>query len=124
MLIVDIDLSVTVGAREDWTALWTDEELTVFYGFSLGAGTPKIFRAAAKALRAVAVSRALIARQFSIGSYSENTEKAAEILNAKAKEYEDAADKMEGPISTYVEYDWNNFAANARLWRKALYGEI
>jgi len=122
LLITDIDLSVTTGNREDFTIFFTDEEITEFWNFALGAGDAKIFRAAAHALRSIAVSRALIARMIRIGSYQEDTKGASEILNAKAKEYDDIADKIEGPYSSYVSYDWTSASLRARLWREAILG--
>ena len=120
LLTTDIDLAVVTGNREDWTVFFTDEEIDAFYGMALGVGDPKIFRAAAFALRTMAISRILIARIITIGSYSENTKGIGEALNAKAKEYDDIADKLEGPYSSYVSYDWTVFAWRARLWREAI----
>jgi len=125
LLTTDIDLAVVTGNREDWTVFFTDEEIDAFYGMALGVGDPKIFRAAAFALRTMAISRALITRIITIGSYSENSQgvAVAELLNSKAKEYEDIASSLEGPYSSYVSYDFTVFAYRARLWRKALMNE-
>jgi len=123
LLTTDIDLAVVTGNREDWTVFFTDEEIDAFYGMALGAGDAKIFRAAAFALRTMAISRALITRIITIGSYSENTKGIGEALNAKAKEYEDIASSLEGPYSSYVSYDWDVFSYASRLWREALMNE-
>ena len=125
LLITDIDLSVTTGNREDFTIFFSDEEIDAFYGMALGAGDAKIFRAAAFALRTMAISRALITRIITIGSYSENSQgvAVAELLNSKAKEYEDIASSLEGPYSSYVSYDWDVFSYASRLWREALMNE-
>lgn len=120
LLTTDIDLSVITGDRAGWTVLFDDDEIDVFYALALGAGDAKIFRAAAHALRAIAISRALIARIFRIGSYSEDTTKLVTALNDKAKEYDDMADKIEGPYSSYISYDFDNFSYRARLWREEL----
>jgi len=123
LLTTDIDLAVTTGNREDFTIFFSDEEIDAFYGMALGVGDAKIFRAAAFALRTMAISRILIARQITIGSYSESTKGIGEALNAKAKEYDDIADAIEGPYSSYVSPDFSVFSYRARLWREAIMNE-
>ena len=122
LLIVDIDLSVTTGDRANFTVFFDDEEITAFWTMAIGVGDAKIFRGAAIGLRTLAISRALIARIIKIGSYSEDTQgKAiAEVLNAKAKEYDDMAESIEGPYSSYVELDFTDAGYRARLWRDAI----
>jgi len=125
LLLTDIDLSVITGDRANWTVFFDDEEIDIFYGLAIGAGDAKIFRGAALGLRTLAISRALIARIITIGSYSENSNGAAiaKLLNDKAKEYDALADSIEGPYSSYVSYDFTDAGYRARLWREALMDE-
>ena len=117
LLIVDIDLSVTTGDRENWTAFFSNEEIEEFYTLSAN----NIWRAAAMALRTIAVSKSLLAKAFHIGDYSESATEIdiANILNQKAAEYESLATSY-GPLSTVQEFDYNTFSWRARQWRKAL----
>jgi len=121
LLVVDIDLTTTVGPREDWSVFFTNEEIDVFLALAVN----NVWRASAIALRAIAVSKALMAKAFSIGDYSESATEiqVAETLNRKAEEFDELAVKYGGPYSSVQSFDFTNFAFRARTWRDALVGD-
>ncbi len=111
LLCVDLDFTTTVGDRMDITTFFSDQEYEEFY--SLVANN--LWRAAAMALRTIAVSKALLAKAFSIGDYSESATEVdvARLLNEKSAEYEKIALNF-GPYSGIQQFDWTVHAFRAR----------
>ena len=117
LLCTDIDLSVTTGDREDWTALFSDEEYQEFYSLA----DNNLWRAAAMALRTIAVSKALLAKAFHIGDYSESATEldVARLLNDKAAEYDKMASQY-SPYSGVQQFDHTVWALRRRTWSDEL----
>lgn len=67
------------------------------------------------ALRTIAVSKALLAKAFSIGDYSESATEmdVAKLLNEKAKEYDKIAVSF-SPVSTIQQFDHTVWAFRRR----------
>jgi len=121
LLIVDIDLSSippVVVDRAEWSVFFSDSEIDVFLALAVN----NVWRASAMALRAIAVSKALLAKAFRIGDYSESATEidVARALNEKAEEMDKLAVKYGGPYSSVQEFDFGSFSWRARLWKKAM----
>jgi len=103
--IADIDLTTTVGNRDLWTVLFTDEEIGVF----LSRASSDTNLASAYALLAIASSRALLAKSKRLGDYSEDLSKIASELRAQAKAFMDAATNT--PAADFAEQVLTDFSA-------------
>ena len=124
LLTVDIDLSSTppvVVDRKEWSVFFSDGEIDVFLALAVN----NVWRASAIALRAIAVSKALLAKAFSIGDYSESATEiqVAETLNRKAEEFDELSKKYGGPYSSVQNFDYGSFSWRARTWRDAIVGD-
>ena len=102
--IGDVDTTTTTGSRSDWTIILTDEEIEAF----LTETGDDVNLAAAYALRAIAASKAHLAKMVKIGDYSQDTKMISYYLNQMADKYE--AMSEEGPAAAIAEQTVTDFA--------------
>ena len=114
LAISDIDLTTTVGARSDWTVLFTDEELGVF----LSQAASNIAQAAAYALRTMAASRALVAKLVRLGDYMEDMKIVSFYLSQMADKYEKQAQSE--PSGLAAEVAQTDFTARDIIYNREL----
>ena len=110
LLIADIDTTTTTGNREDWTILFTDEEINSF----LSQCDSDINLACAMAMRSIASSRVLLAKAVKIGDYEGDLTK----VHASCLKSADAFEKKaaETPYFDYAEMNLSDFSARDITW--------
>ena len=106
-----------VGDVTEATAVLSDEQIQVY----LDLQSNDLFMSAAMALRAMAASKAIIAKMKSAGNYSEDTRSIASGLLSIAKDLEAAA--INTPAEAQVEIILNDFNYNNIIRNKVLRGE-
>lgn len=102
--IGDVDTTTTTGSRADWTIIFTDEEINAF----LARSSNDVNLASAYALRAVAASRAHLAKMVKIGDYTQDTKTLYKGLLEMAQSYEDAVNNT--PVIGWAEQSVTDFA--------------
>ena len=112
--IGDVDTTTTAGARSTWTVIFTDEEIQ---SFITRAGSD-VNLSSAYALRAIAASRAMMAKMVKIGDYTQDLRQLAKELRDSADAYEKAAG--ETPSIDYAEQAVTDFAARDIIWNRDL----
>jgi hypothetical protein len=104
----DFDLTVTTGAREDWTCCFTDEEITSF----LDRAFDSIYMADCLALHSISNSKALLSIRRKMGDYDEDLTNISIQLRQQAKEFQDLAKaEMEIPADAVAEVANDEFSA-------------
>jgi len=117
LAIADIDMTTTVGNREDWTCLFTDEELAIF----LAQAGDNIWSAASIALYSVAASKSMLAKVRKLGDFSEDLTKLADSIRAQAKVYAGMADSA--PAGAFAAMGFTDFSYRNIAWNRGLRGE-
>lgn len=118
--ISDINLSQTDGNRDEWTTLFSNEELQVF----LTRAADDMNLASYYALMVVASSKSMLAKRRTLGDYSEDLTQLAVQIRAQAKAYYDdyAATVLGAPACDYAEQSVSDFAINDILNNQAARG--
>lgn len=106
-----------IGDVTESTAVLTDEQIQVY----LDLQSNDLFMTAAMALRAMAASKAVVAKLKVAGNYSEDTRSIARLLLDTAKELESSA--MMTPADAQSEIILNDFNYNNIIQNKILRGE-
>ena len=102
--IADVDITTAIGDRDDWTCLFTDEELQIF----LDRASSDLNMSAYYALMSVAANRALLARKRKLGDFEEDMSKVADEVRKQALAYRDQSERE--PAVGWAEQSVTDFA--------------
>lgn len=103
-----------VGDVTESSAVLSDEQIQVYLDLQSG----DIFMSAAMALRAMAASKAVVAKLKVAGNYTEDTRQIARLLLDTAKELEEAAKSVPADAQSEIiltDFNYNNIIQNKTL---------